>query len=127
MSENVTTMELEPKKSSAITALLEYRTIEEASISVEISSRTLYRWMNEPSFQMELRNAETELVDTAMRRLLRIAIKAVDALENIIDNPDQEGASNKRMASQNVIDNLLKLRELHSVERRISELERVIL
>lgn len=126
MSENVTTLELDAKKGAAISALLEHRTVEEASVSVEVSTRTLYRWMNEPLFQIELKRAETDLVDTAMRRLLSLATKAIDALEEIIDNPDQDGASNKRMAAQMVIDNLLKLREVHSIERRIFELEKVM-
>ena len=52
--------------------------------------------------------------------------KAINAIESVIDHPDQEGASNKRLAAQAILDQLLKLRELRNIETRISDLEKAL-
>ena len=52
--------------------------------------------------------------------------KAIAALEDVIDSPNQAGASNKRLAASGILEHLLRLREIQSFENRISELEKLV-
>ena len=110
----------------AIKALLKYPTIEQVAEVIGVSSRTIFRWLDDPGFRLELGQAEGEAIDRITRRLLVLADKALLAIEDILDNPDQDGASNKRLAAQAILDQLLKLRELRNIENRLSDLEKAV-
>ena len=111
------------KQTRAIKALLKYPTIDQAAAEVGVNPRTVYRWLGDPGFRSGLSQAEGAALDLATRRLLLLADKAINALESVLDDPSQEGAGNKRLAAQAVLDHLLKLRELRSIEERLVNLE----
>lgn len=115
---------LKPNQIEAITALLENETVKEAAALAGVCRTTVYRWLRDPDFQQALRAGEGAILDKVSRRLILLADKAVTALESVIDEPMQEGASQKRFASQAILDNVLKLWELRNVESRLSELEK---
>lgn len=125
MAENGSLTDLSPKQLRAVQAVLGSRTIEEAANTAGVAARTLYRWKSERPFMEELQRQEGELISTAVRRLLAIADKAITAIEDVIDHPEQEAAGVKRLAAQAIIDSMLRLRDLRNIETRLESLESV--
>jgi len=121
MSEKITR-----NQRKAIAALLEYPTIEQVAEAIGVNPRTVYRWLDDADFRLALSQAEGEALDRVTRRLLILADKAIDAIEHVIDNPQYEGASNKRLAAQAILDQVVKLRELRNIEARLADLEKAV-
>jgi len=107
----------------AITALLEHPTIGEAAAAVGVNPKTISRWLDESDFRSALHQAEGAAIDLSTRRLLLLADKAISALDSVLDDPEQGGATNKRLAAVAVLDHLMRLRELHTTEQRLENLE----
>jgi len=114
------------KQVQAIKALLETPTIEEAAASIGVNPRTVYRWLNDQAFKTALSAAERDALNLAGRGLLRLAGDAVQALGELLANPDQDGATNRRLAAVAVLDQLVKLREIRTVEQRLADLEAAV-
>ena len=110
----------------AIKALMEYPTIEQVAGAIGVNPRTVFRWLDDPGFRLALSQAEGEALDRIGRRLLVMSDKAIDAIESVIDDPDQAGASNKRLAAGLILDQTMKLRELRNIETRLSDLEKAV-
>ena len=64
------TEQLTPKQHQAVSALLSCKTVDAAAVAVGVHIRTLFRWLAEPAFRTALSAAESELIDSALRRLL---------------------------------------------------------
>lgn len=122
MSDNKVT----PKQTQAIKALLECPTIEQAAEVAGVNPRTLYRWLDLPAFRVELTQAESAALDLAGRGLVRLVEGAVDALEDLLKTPNQEGASVKRLTANTILEQAVKLRELRSLEERVATLEKAV-
>jgi transposase-like protein len=115
-----------PHQQRAIAALLNTTSVAQAAQSVGIGERTLYRWMAEDEkFNAALTRAESELIAEATRRLLALQNRALGVIEGVLGNPLAQPATQLRAAAL-VLDYALKLRELHSVEARLSALEKTI-
>ena len=110
-------------QAKAIKALLEYPTIEKAAAAIGVNPRTIGRWLDDRSFRAELARAEGDALDKTTRRLLFLGDHAVNALASVLQEPTQRGATNKRLAAQTILTQLLKLREMRNVEERLSALE----
>jgi hypothetical protein len=85
----------QPRKSqeAAIEALLRHESISAAATSAKISRRTLQRWMRDPGFQRQLREARDISHGHALARLCELANKAVSVLEKALDGePVSKGA-----------------------------------
>lgn len=117
---------LTPKQTRAIDALITQPTIDQAAERVGVTRKTIYRWLQIPDFKAELSAAEGAAIDKAGRRLIAMADKAISALDDVLDNPSQEGAGNKRLAAAAIIDIFMRLRELRNIETRLAELEAVV-
>lgn len=114
---------LTPKQEQAVRALLTSKAVGEAAGAVGVSERTLYRWLADPAFRAALSVAEGDLLDAATRRLLTLQDNAIGAFEDVLTGgPDVTDTARLR-AAQAVLDYLLKLRELRSVEERLTALE----
>jgi len=114
---------LTPKQEAAVRALLTSKNVGEAAGAVGVSERTLYRWLADPDFRAALSVAEGDLLDAATRRLLTLQDDAIGAFEDVLTGgPDVTDTARLR-AAQAVLDYLLKLRELRSVEERLTALE----
>ena len=89
--------------------------------------RTIYRWLNEPTFRDALAEAETRLIDDVSRRLLQLQAAALDTLESLLST-DTPGASDsiKLRAAQLALDHLLKLREMRDIEARLQAVEELL-
>lgn len=122
-SQNVRKDGLSPLQRRAVAALVTSKTQRAAAASLGIAERTLARWLIDANFQLALSQAEGELIAGATRRLLGLQDAAIDALEAIF-NDKEASHSVKVRAIALAIDALLRLRELASVEKRLTELER---
>ena len=110
----------------AIAALLEYKTIEEAAEVCGLNPRTLFRWLENADFRLALSQAEGAALDRLARRLLVMSEQALSAIQDILDDPDKPGNTNKRLAAALILNQTMKLRELRSIENRLLELERAV-
>ena len=113
---------LTPGQKRAIEALLSTKSVVEAAKAAGLGERTLYRYLSDPFFRLQLSAAEGELIDTATRRLLALQGAALDTFEDILKS-EEASDTIKIRAAQNVVDNLLKLRELRNLETRLTALE----
>jgi transposase-like protein len=112
---------LSSKQRKAIASLLSQRTIEDAANAIGVSSRTVYRWMDSADFRIALLEAEGEAIDTATRRLIGGKDAALDTLAELMENANSESV--RKQAANDWLDQLLKLRELRNVEKRLTVLE----
>lgn len=114
---------LSPAQHRALAALLTERTTRTAAERAGVPIRTLYKWLGgDDAFRAALAASEAQLLDTAMRRLLALQADALDALQVVLTSEDTPPAV-KVSAAGRVLDALLKLRELRSVEERLAALE----
>lgn len=110
------------RQARAIAALLQARNLAEAAHMAGVSGKTLARWMAEPAFRAALLDAEGQAIDAATRRLVALQAGALDVLEAVLS--DTSAAPGVRLrAVQAVLDNLVRLRELRSIEERLAALE----
>ena len=117
--------DLSTKQVRAVQALLSAKNVAEAAAATGLGERTLHRWLTEDAFRAALAAAEAELLDAATRRLLHLQGAAIDTFETVLDS-EEASAALKLRAAQAVLDNLLRLREVHSLEQRLLELERAV-
>lgn len=113
---------LTPAQNRVITALLIERTTRDAARAANVAERTLWRWLADPAFRAELIRQEGAVIDEATRSLLTMQGAALGVFDNILKSPTANDA-NKLRAAEGVLDYLLKLRELNSLEERIRKLE----
>ena len=107
----------------AITALLEQRDIRTAAKAAKVGETTLHRWLREDAtFVAELRTLEGMVIDTATRRLLQNQDTALSVILSVMADP-KHPASVRLRAAQTILEQMLKLRELRTVEERLSRLE----
>ena len=115
--------DLTRNQNKAIKALLEYPTIEQAAEAIGVNPRTIYRWLDDRDFKAELSRAEGEALDKVTRKLIYLGDHATNSLVDVLKNPNQRGASNRRLAAIAILTQMQKLRELRNIEERISALE----
>jgi type II secretory pathway predicted ATPase ExeA len=97
-------------------------TISEAAKTAQVSERTLYRWLVNQTFLAELHRQESELINNIARRLVSLADNALRTFQELLDDP-QAGSSVRLRAAENVLTHLLRVRELATLEERVSLLE----
>ena len=120
MSENVS--ELSPKQYTAINALLAQSGVDSAAKQAGVTQRTLYRWLDEPSFRMALNGAFDAALDAAARGLVRLTEKAIRVVESVLDDEQLHPATRLRAADM-IMANVLKLFELRTLAARVAALE----
>ena len=79
---------LSAKQVQALPHLAIGQTLAHTATAVNVSERTLYRWLNEPDFKaayLELREVEANIARAELRGL---ALKAATTLSKAMDNPD---------------------------------------
>lgn len=116
------TKTLTTKQSRAIACLLTSANIQEAAAAAGVGERTLHTWLKEPAFQTALANEESRVIDAAARQLVQLSETAVGTLREILEDPSTPKSLRLRAAGQ-VLDNLLQLRQLVSLEDRVRKLE----
>lgn len=123
MSEITTEKNLTPQQRKAIEALLTTGNVAAAALEAGVNRSSLYRWMNDETFASELRRLEAEAVAALSRTLAGLGDAVAQTLRDALA-PDQKITIRLR-ASEMVIGNLLRLRELVDLEDRIKALEKM--
>jgi len=116
-TENVITV----RQQKAIAALLTERTTRDAAKKAGLNEKTLYVWLNEPTFRGALRDAEKAILDDITRRLSAGQELALNTLEKLIQSARHE--STKLRASVAWLELSLKFRDMHGIEERLTALE----
>jgi hypothetical protein len=125
MAINGNLKKLTPRQRRSIAALLSERDVKAAALAANVGARTLYRWLDDPLFRLALSYAEGEAIDAATRRLLAMNDPAISVLNWVLADKANPPAVRLR-AAQTVVDYFLKLRELRSIEERLSNLENAV-
>ena len=116
---------LKRKQEEAILALLSNRNVEETARAVQITPRTLYRWLNEPEFDRAYRKARRKAFGQATARLQQASGAAVSVMtKTMVDS--NAGASVRLRAADMVYSHAAKAIEPEDVDLRVSELERAM-
>ncbi|MEW5784801.1 MAG: hypothetical protein AB1767_06990 [Bacillota bacterium] len=111
------------KREQAITALLVQPTVQEAARVAGLGERTLWRWLQDPSFQEIYRQARREAVGQAVAQLQRVSGEAVRALRLTINDQDTP-ASARVSAARAILELAIKAVELEDLEARLQALEK---
>ena len=124
MTENA--KNLTPRKRKAIVLLLQGNKISEVAEGVGVSDSTMFRWLKEEPFQAELRREELRVMDAVGWQLIAMSKQAVDALQDVLEEPSIRGASVKRLTAKSILELLLKWREQLDFDERLLKLERKV-
>ena len=117
MSQNLT-----PNQTTALASLL-VGNVTLAAKKAGVARETVSEWLNhDADFQAALKEAETEAIGEACRRLSGAAGIALDTLIVMMANTKVPPAVRVR-ASAVVLEQLIRLREFTALEARIAQLE----
>ncbi len=122
MSANQTPGHLTPKQRKAVEALLTTGEVAATAQSVGVTRDTLYRWLKQPGDHQAVRQAEAQALDDLSRLLVRLGRTAVATLAKAMSDPTVPASSRVRAADA-ALSRLLQLRELATLEARITALE----
>jgi phage terminase small subunit len=116
---------LSTKQRRAIEALLSTGDVTAAAKEARVGKSSLYRWLREPVFLAAVREAETAALDELSRMLVRLGRTAVGTLAKEMSDPKAPWPTRVRAADASLA-RLLQLRELATLEARVTELERSV-
>ena len=117
--------ELTDKQVKAIPHLITSKTLKAGCKKAKISRQTLYDWLKDPAFKVEFRSQRDVIIEEAIEDLKGNLTKATDALIDLLNNTDND--SLKRYVAKDIIDYVMKSRELGEIEERLVKVERIIL
>jgi hypothetical protein len=115
---------LTPRQRRAIPLLVASRTYTEGIEKAGINRTTLYKWLKEPGFSAELERQRDELASEAFGVLSQSLTRAVETLVGLLDCGDNRL---KRLAANDIIDHVLKHKEISEIEERLETLEQTLL
>ncbi|MDD4980127.1 MAG: hypothetical protein PHC54_02485 [Candidatus Omnitrophica bacterium] len=95
-------------------------TLEEARRKAKVSKGTLYAWLKEEAFKVELKRQRDEVIKEALSRLKSAISQAVEKLVKLLDN---EKPDLRRLVCRDILNYALKSIELEDIETRIANLE----
>lgn len=113
---------LTAKQQAALTAILTHPTRAEAARAAGIGDKTLYRYLCNPEFIREYRQAFTAMVEEATRAAQMSLIPALTALHEICVDSGAPAMA-RISAARCLLDMGLKLTEMNDVEMRLEALE----
>jgi hypothetical protein len=114
---------LSPKQEAAVLALLVHRSNEEAARAVNVSAKTIARWLKDPLFAAEYREARRATFNQTVARLQQMSPAAATTLGKVMVDPGTP-ASTKVRAAAEILAQALKAAEIEDIEVRVAELER---
>lgn len=113
---------LTPKQQKAITALLDQPTLKEAASACGVNESTLWRWLQDDTFQREYRQARGQLLESTLTALQRASGDAVETLKAVMKDTTAQPSA-RVSAAKAVLELGLKGREILEVEERLRALE----
>jgi hypothetical protein len=111
------------KQEEAIAALLTQRNVDEVAKSIDLSPKTLLRWMQVPEFDTAYRKARRAAFSQATARLQQATSAAVSTLLKVMVDPSSPQSVRVR-AADSVLDHAKQAIEIEDVEVRVAALER---
>jgi hypothetical protein len=105
-----------------VAALAAGQSYDQVAAEFRVSKRTLVRRMADPAFQVEVRQARTQLLAEATGILAGEAAATARALVTLRDGA--EGDATRLGACRVILDRLVAAQELMELESRISALEK---
>lgn len=73
------------KKMQAIEAMLTGMSLKDAAASAKINPKTLSRWLSDPGFQTEFREARRQVTTQGNARIIGLMDAAIDAIKTSLD------------------------------------------
>ena len=116
------TDELTERQRRALAALLAAPTAKEAAKISNVGERTLKRWRTLPAFQRAYREAQSELLESAVCQSRQHLTGALSALADITENANAPPAA-RVSAARATVELALKLGEQSDILARLTELE----
>jgi len=117
--------ELTDKQLKAVPHLIASKTLKEGCKKARISRKTLYQWLRDPTFKQEFRNRRDVIIEEALEDLKGNLTKATDALIDLLDTTDSDPL--KRYIAKDIIDYVMKARELGDLEERLVKIEKIVM
>ena len=111
------------KQARAIPVIIRARSIEAGCAEVGISKTLFYQWLKKPDFAEEYRRHRDVLVNEAMESLKESVGRAVDSLTALLDTDNE---SLRRALSNDILNHVLKIKEMQEVENRLSKPEQLM-
>ena len=111
------------KQEDAVIALLVHRNVEEAAKAINISAKSIYRWLKHPEFAKAYRAARRAAYSQSVARLQQASSAATTTLLKLMVDPAVPPAARLR-AVDLVFTHGAKALEIEDIEARVSELER---
>ena len=115
---------LTAKQERAIAALLSESSIAAAAVQVGVTERTVYRWLDEPTFSEAYRQARQQVVQQALVRVQALTSNAVRVLEAVMTE-DSVPPGTRLAAAKVALEYAVKAVELEDLASRLARLERV--
>ena len=115
--------DLSTNQARAIQALLACATIEKAAEQAGLSGRTVYRYLNDPTFKAALRARQDQAIAAAVAALAGLAGDAIETLRGVLGDAEASRGVQTR-AALGVLDHVKRLIEFADLEERVSALER---
>jgi len=112
--------ELSARQLRAIPFIITSPTIIEGVGKAGISTKTFYKWLEQPEFKAELDRQREEAAKTAFNTLTQALTKAVENLVKLLDHPDDRL---KRWACKDVIEYVLEHKAIDDLVKRIDAIE----
>jgi hypothetical protein len=109
------------KQAILIASLLSEPTQAEAARKAGVSVKTASRWLKDPDFQEEYRQARMGLVEHTMVRIQSACSSALNLLVLVINSGQKE--SNRVRAALGLLDRALRLEETFDLHQRVKQLE----
>jgi DNA-binding MurR/RpiR family transcriptional regulator len=113
------------KQEKAIMALLTEPTIRKAAEKAGVGETTLYRWMQEESFDQAFKEAKKMALAQTISRLQQTTTNAVETLKSVMENEDSP-ASSRVSAAKTVLEMAFKAYEMEDLAAQIEEMQQYI-
>lgn len=111
---------LSRRQLKAIPFLVGSPTYTQGCEKAKINKTTLYKWLKNPEFKVELDRQRSEIVEAAFGMIAQNIEKAVSTLVGLLDTGDDRV---KRLTANDIIGHFLKHKELRDLEERIERIE----
>jgi len=114
---------LAPKQLKALPILASIAVCGDACKQAGISRDCYYEWIKQPLFKEELNKMRDDLIQDAVMQLKVNTMKAASTLIKLTDREDYPSV--QRAAANDILNHVMKFKELQELEGRIAVLEEV--
>lgn len=118
--QNTKKTKLTDRQLKAIPIIVTSPTYSEACKKAKLNRTTFYEWLKIPEFKAELDRQRDEVAAEAFGILSQGLTKAVETLVGLLDNKDDRL---KRLAAKDVIDFMIRHKEIEDLDERLTAIE----